>query len=95
MMGGGMSGSHGRGGSYVPEYEGSFKMPNQQFSQFPPSQLYPQQSSSIALFHIPSDATNSLYVDGVPNDTNDREVSRTFLVSQTYSAPSLVSNASD
>lgn len=36
---------------------------------------YPQFNSnlsgqSIALFHLPSDATNSLYVDGVPNDTN-------------------------
>ena len=29
-------------------------------------------SSSISLFHLPSDATNSLYVDGVPNDTTER-----------------------
>lgn len=34
------------------------------------------QSQSIALFSITGDATNSLYVDGVPNDTNEREVSR-------------------
>ena len=33
-------------------------------------------TSSIALFHLPHDATNSLYVDGVPNDSNEREVSR-------------------
>lgn len=37
------------------------------------------QSQSIALFSISSDATNSLYVDGVPNDTNEREVSRTSI----------------
>ena len=36
----------------------------QQFSQY--------QSNNISLFHIPSDATNSLYIDGVPNDTNER-----------------------
>ena len=36
------------------------------------------QSQSIALFSISSDATNSLYVDGVPNDTNEREVSHIF-----------------
>ena len=100
MMGGGMSSSHARGGSYVPEYDSNnYKMPPPQgFNQFtspPPPQLYPpQQTSSIALFHVPSDATNSLYIDGVPNDTNEREVSRTFLVSQTYFVPSQVSNAS-
>jgi hypothetical protein len=41
---------------------------------FPPqsSNIYSNNfnSSSIALFNIPNDATNSLYVDGVPNDTN-------------------------
>jgi hypothetical protein len=41
---------------------------------FPPqtSTIYSNNfnSSSIALFNIPNDATNSLYVDGVPNDTN-------------------------
>jgi hypothetical protein len=32
---------------------------------------YPNMSSnSIALFQLNSDSTNSLYVDGVPNDTN-------------------------
>lgn len=37
------------------------------------------QSQSIALFSYGSDSTNSLYVDGVPNDTNEREVSRTSI----------------
>ena len=37
----------------------------------------PTQNTSIALFHIPQDATNSLYVDGIPNDASEREVSRT------------------
>ena len=94
-MMGGLSSSHGRGGSYIPDYESSsYKMPPQNFNQFTSPQLYPQQNSSIALFHVPNDATNSLYVDGVPNDTNEREVSRTCLVSQIYSVPSQVSNAS-
>jgi len=38
----------------------------------------PTQNTSIALFHIPLDATNSLYVDGIPNDASEREVSRTL-----------------
>lgn len=40
--------------------------------------IYPNQqpNTSIALFHIPNDATNSLYVDGIPNDASEREVSR-------------------
>lgn len=39
-----------------------------------PHSLYPppSQNTSIALFHIPQDATNSLYVDGVPNDASER-----------------------
>ena len=94
-MMGGLSNSHGRGGSYIPDYEGSsYKMPPQNFNQFTSPQLYPQQNSSITLFHVPNDATNSLYVDGVPNDTNEREVSRTCLVSQIYFVHSQVSNAS-
>ncbi len=44
---------------------------------YPPHSMYqPSQSTSIALFHIPQDATNSLYVDGIPNDASEREVSR-------------------
>ena len=95
MMSGGMSSSHGRGNSYVPpEYDSnSYKMPNQPYTQFSQGQIYPQQNSSLALFHVPSDATNSLYVDGVPNDTSEREVSRNFLVSQIFFVHSLVSNA--
>jgi hypothetical protein len=46
--------------------------------QFGSHSMYPpQQNTSIALFHIPNDATNSLYVDGVPSDASEREVSRT------------------
>lgn len=48
-------------------------------SQFPPHNTFqsnPPQTTSIALFHIPSDATNSLYIDGIPNDATEREVSR-------------------
>jgi hypothetical protein len=29
-----------------------------------------QNQTSIALFHIPSDAKNSIYVDGIPNDAS-------------------------
>lgn len=52
-------------GNQVPPPFGSHNM----FQQ-------PQQSTSVALFHIPNDATNSLYVDGIPNDASEREVSR-------------------
>jgi len=43
-------------------------------SQFGPTSLFPpvQQNTSVALFHIPNDATNSLYVDGIPNDASER-----------------------
>ena len=34
--------------------------------------MYGNSQTSIALFHIPTDATNSLYVDGIPNDTSER-----------------------
>lgn len=47
-------------------------------SNYPPPPMYQPQSTSIALFHIPNDATNSLYIDGIPNDASEREVSRTF-----------------
>ena len=46
------------------------------------SQYQPKISSSnhnqtsIALFHIPTEAKNSIYVDGVPNDASEREVNR-------------------
>jgi len=35
-------------------------------------QHQPQNQASLALFHIPSDAKNSIYVDGVPNDATER-----------------------
>ena len=69
-------------------------MPGQSFTQFPSTQFYPQQNQSIALFQVPTDATNSLYVDGVPSDTTEREVSRKCLVSQIFSGRSQVSSAS-
>ena len=67
--------------SYPSEpYEpSSYKVMPQSYHQtYTPTTMpntYPPQTS-IALFHIPSDATNSLYVDGVPNDASEREVSR-------------------
>jgi hypothetical protein len=65
--------------SYMPEYDNnSYKI--QQLPSLPqnynpyqiPNQPYypPSNSSSIALFNISADGTNSLYIDGVPNDTN-------------------------
>lgn len=86
-------------GSYVPEYESNaYKIPPppQNYGQYqlPAQQLYPQQNmNSIALFNVPSDGTNSLYVDGVPNDTSEREVSRKFIISQISFVLFLVFNA--
>ena len=71
-----MGNSHNRN-SYLPEYDSSsYKVPAQSFvhNQFSVTtqSLYNQSSNStsIALFQIPPDGTNSLYVDGVPNDTS-------------------------
>lgn len=72
--------------------------PQQTYPQYqqpiPPQQTY-SNNSSVAIFHIPSDSTNSLYIDGVPNDTNEREVSRNFFLNQTFSDLFRVSNALD
>lgn len=63
-------------GSYVPEYDNNAYRnppPPQTYNQYQLNNqpIYPQSTtSSIAIFSIPSDGTNSLYVDGVPNDTN-------------------------
>lgn len=91
-------------GSYVPEYDNNaYKIPPpppSNYGQYPVGnlggpQLYPPQSgNSIALFNIPSDGTNSLYIDGVPNDTSEREVSRNCILSQTSSALSPASSVS-
>ncbi len=61
---------------YWEQYDNNYQkimIPNNN-PYFPPqsSNIYSNNfnSSSIALFNIPNDATNSLYVDGVPNDTN-------------------------
>jgi hypothetical protein len=39
---------------------------------YPQHSIYPPttQNTSIAMFHIPQDATNSLYVDGVTIDAS-------------------------
>jgi len=55
----------------VPNYTSQFSSHNTYQSN--------PQTTSIALFHIPSDATNSLYIDGIPNDATEREVSRKSL----------------
>lgn len=75
-----MSYSHMMSGSNRPQYEIMSTNYNPQHypmtshsNYLPPISLHTsqqQQNTSIALFHIPSDATNSLYVDGVPNDTS-------------------------
>ena len=36
----------------------------------PKVQQSSQSQTSIALFHIPSDAKNSIYVDGISNDAS-------------------------
>lgn len=36
------------------------------------------KQSQDSIFQIPPDATNSLYIDGVPNDATDREVGRKY-----------------
>ena len=57
-------------GGQRPSYEsiGQTNYP----SQFVPNPLFPQvqPNTSVALFHIPNDSTNSLYVDGIPNDAS-------------------------
>ena len=58
-------------GSSRPSYDTPYSPQFGSHGMYPPS-----QSQSIALFHIPNDATNSLYVDGIPNDAFEREVSR-------------------
>lgn len=63
---------HMMGGLRNPSYDpNTSSYPSQQFGShiYPPIQ---QQNTSIALFHIPNDATNSLYVDGIPNDASER-----------------------
>jgi len=64
-----MSSYHLMGGNR-PSYESI--NPNNFPSSFGHSSLFPQvqQNTSVALFHIPNDATNSLYVDGIPNDAS-------------------------
>ena len=41
----------------------------------PPVNYY-QQPNLTPIFKIQPDSTHSLYVDGVPNDTTEREVAR-------------------
>eukprot|EP01017_Pseudomicrothorax_dubius_P024687 TRINITY_DN2621_c0_g1_i5.p1 TRINITY_DN2621_c0_g1~~TRINITY_DN2621_c0_g1_i5.p1 ORF type:complete len:366 (-),score=31.15 TRINITY_DN2621_c0_g1_i5:231-1328(-) len=62
----------------TPGYMIQTHQPQQQQSmQTMPAQL-PTSSNSLSLFTIPSNATNSLYVDGVPNDSSEREVAHVF-----------------
>lgn len=42
------------------------------YSYTPKIQHQPQNQTSVALFNIPSDAKNSIYVDGIPNDATER-----------------------
>jgi len=90
-----MSYSHLLTSSQRPVYETLSTYPPQQFSStgvFPTSSSNP--GTSIALFHIPKDATNSLYVDGIPNDASEREVSRRYIIIEISFALFQVSNAS-
>jgi len=64
---------HMMGGSR-PSYE---SMPPSYPPSYPNQPIYPPNNTSVALFNIPADSTNSLYVDGIPNDASEREVSRT------------------
>ena len=34
------------------------------------------KEAARSVFEVPADATNSIYVDGIPNDATEREVSR-------------------
>lgn len=61
-------------------------------SVYPPNTT---PSTSIALFHIPQDATNSIYIDGIPNDASEREVSRKRGIIQMFFVPFQVFSKSD
>jgi hypothetical protein len=51
------------------------------YSSYQPKVQHQSQSqTSLALFHIPSDAKNSIYVDGIPNDATEREVNRKIML---------------
>lgn len=59
--------------SYDPNYRPMMPPPSIRGSDYPyhpPYGGYTNSQSSIALFNLGQDATNSLYVDGVPNDTH-------------------------
>lgn len=90
-----MGSSSMMGGMRPPSMGGTFAAESEPYDQnyrgmmmpvrapeYPPHSGFPSyaQQSSIALFNIGNDATNSLYVDGVPNDTHEREVSRIELI---------------
>ena len=65
------------------------------YSYQPKIQHPVQNQTSVALFHIPSDAKNSIYVDGIPNDATEREVSRKHFINfQISSVHIQVSNRS-
>ena len=56
-----MSGEYGYSTSMIPTAPTMFT---------PTYTAYSASQSSLTLFNVPSDAANSLYVDGVPNDTS-------------------------
>ena len=36
------------------------------------------QGGNLSIFNVPKDATNGLYIDGIPNDATEREVAHIF-----------------
>ena len=70
-----MSNMSNMSNSNIPNMSSISNMPISNMPNMP--NMYQSNQTSIALFHIPSDATNSLYIDGIPNDASEREVSRT------------------
>ena len=69
-----MPNNMGMQGSYTPnqgDYNtNSYKMMPTSYPSYTSNMYQQSNQTSIALFHIPTDATNSLYVDGVPNDAS-------------------------
>lgn len=60
-----------------------------QYIQFPNLAMPSLPTGDAALpelFKIPPEATNCLYIEGIPIDAKEREVARTFVLTQTSSA---------
>lgn len=57
-----------------------------QYMAPPPAQPFVSQMEKLpALFKVPSDATNCLYIDGIPIDAKEREVARKPPLTKTFS----------